>query len=64
VRVDDGDWMKWRISVGDIWYWTPFTTTWTHDNLLVSVCNAMGFDDVKTFGIPGVCTGPLGGLTA
>jgi hypothetical protein len=35
-----------------------------HNNLLVSVCNAMGFDDVKTFGIPGVCSGPLGGLTA
>ncbi len=35
-----------------------------HNNLLVSVMNAMGFDDVKTFGIPGVCTGPLGGLTA
>jgi len=34
-----------------------------HNNLLVSVCNAMGFDDVRTFGIPGVCTGPLGGLT-
>lgn len=24
VRVDDGDWMKWRISVGDIWYWDAF----------------------------------------
>jgi len=35
-----------------------------HNNLLVSVCNAMGFDDVKTFGIPGVCSGPLGGLAA
>jgi hypothetical protein len=35
-----------------------------HNNLLVSVCNAMGFDDVNTFGIPGVCTGPLPGLTA
>jgi hypothetical protein len=35
-----------------------------HNNLLVSVCNAMGFDDVTTFGIPGVCTGPLMGLTA
>lgn len=35
-----------------------------HNDLLVSVCNAMGFDDVKTFGIPGVCTGPLQGLTA
>jgi hypothetical protein len=30
-----------------------------HNNLLVSVCNAMGFSDVSTFGIPGVCTGPL-----
>jgi len=35
-----------------------------HNNLLVSVCNAMGFEDVQTFGIPGVCTGPLMGLTA
>jgi Protein of unknown function (DUF1552) len=35
-----------------------------HNNLLVSVCNAMGFSDVKSFGIPGVCTGPLSGLTA
>ena len=35
-----------------------------HNNLLVSVCNAMGLSDVKTFGIPGVCTGPLPGLTA
>lgn len=35
-----------------------------HNNLLVSLCNAMGFDDVTTFGIPGVCTGPLQGLTA
>jgi hypothetical protein len=30
---------------------------------LVSVCNAMGFADVTSFGIPGVCTGPLAGLT-
>ncbi len=35
-----------------------------HNNLLVSVCNAMGFSDVTTFGIPGVCTGPLPGLAA
>jgi hypothetical protein len=35
-----------------------------HNNLLVSVCNAMGFSDVTTFGIPGVCTGPLAGLEA
>jgi len=35
-----------------------------HNDLLVSLCNAMGLDDVQTFGIPGVCTGPLPGLTA
>jgi hypothetical protein len=35
-----------------------------HNNLLVSICNAMGFSDVTTFGIPGVCTGPLPGLAA
>ncbi len=35
-----------------------------HNNLLVSVCNAMGLSDVTTFGIPGVCTGPLPGLAA
>ncbi|HEX6763890.1 MAG TPA: DUF1552 domain-containing protein [Polyangiaceae bacterium] len=33
-----------------------------HNDLLVSVCNAMGFDDVTSFGIPGVCTGPLPNL--
>ena len=35
-----------------------------HNDLLVSICQAMGFDDVTTFGIPGVCTGPLPGLSA
>jgi hypothetical protein len=35
-----------------------------HNNLLVSVCNAMGLDDVTTFGDPATCTGPLAGLTA
>ncbi len=35
-----------------------------HNDLLVSVCNAMGLDDVTTFGIPGVCTGPLVELRA
>ncbi len=33
-----------------------------HNNLLVSVCQAMGLSDVTSFGIPGVCTGALGGL--
>jgi hypothetical protein len=35
-----------------------------HNNLLVSICNAMGFSDVTSFGIPGVCTGALPGLAA
>jgi Protein of unknown function (DUF1552) len=35
-----------------------------HNNLLVSVCNAVGMSDVTTFGIPGVCTGPLPNLQA
>jgi hypothetical protein len=33
-----------------------------HNNLLVSVCQMMGMTDVTSFGIPGVCTGPLSGL--
>lgn len=28
IRVDDGEWFKWRISVGDIWYWDGL-----HDNV-------------------------------
>lgn len=32
IRVDDGEWFKWRISVGDIWYWDPL-----HDNVNYSV---------------------------
>ncbi|HKP61745.1 MAG TPA: DUF1552 domain-containing protein [Polyangiales bacterium] len=35
-----------------------------HNDLLVSVCNAMGYDDVESFGIPGVCTGALTNLVA
>jgi hypothetical protein len=34
----------------------------SHNNLLVSVCNAMGVD-VSTFGDPAYCTGPLANLT-
>jgi hypothetical protein len=33
-----------------------------HNDLLVSVCHAMGMSDVTSFGIPGVCTGPLSNL--
>jgi hypothetical protein len=35
-----------------------------HNDLLVSVCQALGYGDVTTFGIPGVCTGPLTELNA
>jgi hypothetical protein len=35
-----------------------------HNDLLVSVCHAMGLADVETFGIPGVCTGPIDELVA
>jgi len=35
-----------------------------HNNLLVSICHAMGMSDVTTFGIPELCTGDLLGLTA
>lgn len=35
-----------------------------HNDLLVSVCQAMGYGDVTSFGIPGVCTGPLTELNA
>jgi hypothetical protein len=34
-----------------------------HNDLLVSICHAMGVD-VSTFGNPDYCTGPLSGLTA
>ncbi len=33
-----------------------------HNNLLVSCANAMGLKDVTTFGIPGLCTGPVKNL--
>jgi hypothetical protein len=35
----------------------------SHNNLLVSLCHAMGRTDVKTFGNPAYCSGgPLSGL--
>jgi hypothetical protein len=34
-----------------------------HNDLLVSVCHAVGITDTTTFGIPELCTGPLSGLT-
>jgi Protein of unknown function (DUF1552) len=33
-----------------------------HNNLLLTICHAMGLEDVKSFGIPALCTGPLSGL--
>src|SRR5688500_2179335 len=35
-----------------------------HNNLLLSLCHAMGLTDVQSFGIPALCTGPLPGLVA
>jgi hypothetical protein len=35
-----------------------------HNDLLVSILNAMGLPDEKTFGDPSLCKGPLSGLTA
>jgi hypothetical protein len=35
-----------------------------HNDLLVSICQALGYGAVDSFGIPGVCTGPLAGLVA
>ncbi|HXI56829.1 MAG TPA: DUF1552 domain-containing protein [Polyangia bacterium] len=35
-----------------------------HNNLLISLLHAMGFDDVTQFGYPELCSGPLPGLTA
>jgi hypothetical protein len=34
-----------------------------HNNMLVSIAQAFGFTDVKTFGDATVCTGPLSNLT-
>jgi hypothetical protein len=35
-----------------------------HNNLLLSICHAFGLTDLKTFGIPGLCTGPLPNFAA
>jgi hypothetical protein len=34
----------------------------SHNDLLLSVCHAMGLTDMTTFGVPTLCTGPLPGL--
>jgi hypothetical protein len=34
VRVDDGAWIKWRITVGDIWYWDAFHNDTDYTNPL------------------------------
>jgi hypothetical protein len=35
----------------------------SHNDLLVSICQAMGLADVATFGNPKYCKGPIAGLT-
>lgn len=34
-RVDDGAWTKWRISVGDVWYWDDFHDDTDYGNALI-----------------------------
>lgn len=38
-------------------------TTQSQNDVMVSLCHAMGLADVKTFGDPSLCTGPHAGLT-
>jgi hypothetical protein len=44
--------------------WLRFPTGTNHNDLLVSLCHAMGLTDVTTFGNPKYCSGPLPGLLA
>lgn len=34
VKVDEGEWIKWRISVGEIWYWDAFHDDTDYGNAL------------------------------
>jgi hypothetical protein len=35
-----------------------------HNELLLSICHAMGLHDLQTFGLPKLCSGPLSGLAS
>jgi hypothetical protein len=39
--------------------WLQYPTGTNHNDLLVSLCHAMGLGDVTTFGDPAYCSGPL-----
>ena len=34
VQIDEGPWIKWRISAGEIWYWDAFHDDVDYDNAL------------------------------
>jgi hypothetical protein len=36
----------------------------SHNNPLITLCQAIGLPDVKTFANPKYCTGPISGLVA
>lgn len=42
--------------------WLKYPSGTNHNDLLVSLCHAMGLTDVTTFGDPDYCKGPLPGL--
>lgn len=59
---DTGRWLRWGSYEGG---YGPSTGV-SSNKLLVSICNAMGLDDVQSFGNlddPELCNGPLDGLT-
>ncbi len=55
---ETGKWHKWGDYQVDVNSWDPHGGR-TMNDLLISLCHAMGFDDVETFGDPAFCTGPL-----
>lgn len=51
-----------RTSRPTNYYGNSYFVNETHNNLMVSICNAMGLDDVSSFGDPAFCSGGLPGL--
>lgn len=53
-RVDDGAWIKWRISVGDIWYWDALHEDTHYGQPLQFALNAGAHELVIANCVPGV----------
>jgi hypothetical protein len=49
-------------GAGDLVHRGAGTKDQPHNNLLLPICHAMGLADLKSFGIPKLCTGPLANL--